>query len=96
MITATCASRMHAAVCKTKGDGNNIIFLSPMHISQRAIIGYDVLDMDPQLVGLNGMQLVLARSRLVGEHKFRKGQYILECMKKVPEYVCILAAHQFG
>jgi hypothetical protein len=54
-----------------------------MHITQRAIIGYDVPDTDPKLVNLDRMQRVLAQTLMQGEIKYRKGQYILQAMKKI-------------
>ena len=68
--------------------GEDIIYLSPMHITQRAISGYDIPDTHPKLVNLTGLQRVDVRV-------YRKGQYILEAMKKVQGNGCILAAHQF-
>jgi len=85
---------MQSYVCKELD--KDIIYLSPMHISQRAIIGFDIQDTDPRLVKLKGMQQVLARNLMQGEIKFIKGQYILEAMKKIRGNGCILAAHQFG
>jgi hypothetical protein len=85
---------MQSYVCKELGQ--NIIYLSPMHITQRAIIGHDVPDTDPRLVNLDKMQQVLAWVNMQGKIKFRKGQYILQAMKKIRENGCILAAHQFG
>jgi hypothetical protein len=67
-----------------------------MHITQRAIIGRDVPDTDPRLVNLDKMQRVLTRVKMQGEIKFRKGQYILQAMKKICGEGCILAAHEFG
>jgi hypothetical protein len=67
-----------------------------MHITQRAIIGHDVPNTDPRLVNLDRMQRVLARVNMQGEIKFRKGQYILQAMKKIRGNRCILVAHQFG
>ena len=61
----------------------DIIYLSPMHIYQRAIISFDIPDTDPRLVKLKGMERVLARNLMQGEIKFRKGQYVLEAMKKI-------------
>ena len=74
----------------------DIIYLSPMHITQRAIIGYDVPDTDPRLVNLDTMQQVQVRIQMQGELKYKKGQYILQAMKKIKGNRCILAAHQFG
>ena len=76
--------------------GENIIYLSPMHITQRAISGYDVPDTHPKLVNLTGLQRVGVRVKMRGEILYRQGQYILEAMKKVRRNGCILAAHQFG
>jgi len=64
-----------------------------MHISQRAIIGFDIPHTDPRLVKLEGTERVLAQNLMQGEIKFRKGQYILEAMKKIRGNGCILAAH---
>jgi hypothetical protein len=50
-MTMTCACKMQSYVCKELGQP--IIYLSPMHITQRAIIGYDVLDTDLRLVNLD-------------------------------------------
>ena len=85
---------MQSYVCKELD--KDIIYLSPMHISQRAIIGFDIPDTDLRLVKLKGMERVLARNLMQGEIKFRKGQYVLEAMKKIRGNGCILAAHQFG
>ena len=85
---------MQSYVCKELD--KDIIYLSPMHISQRAIIGFDIPDTDPRLVKLKAMERVLAWNLMQGEIKFRKGQYVLEAMKKIRGNGCILAAHQFG
>ena len=76
--------------------GEDIIYLSPMHITQRAISGYDISDTHPKLVNLTGLQRVEVRVKMRGEMLYRKGQYILEAMKKVRGNGCIRAAHQFG
>ena len=71
----------------------DIIYLSPMHIFQRAVIGFDIPDMHPKLVKLKGMDRVLTWNLMQGEIKLRKGQYVLEAMKKIKGNGCILAAH---
>ena len=76
--------------------GEDFIYLSPIHITQRAISGYDIPDTHPKLVNLTGLQRVEVRVKMRGEMLYRKGQYILEAMKKVRGNGCILAAHQFG
>jgi hypothetical protein len=53
-MTMTCACMMQSYVCKELG--KDIIYLSPMHITQRAIIGHDVPDTHPRLVNLDRMQ----------------------------------------
>ena len=93
-MTTTCACRMQSYVCKELNKDD--IYLSPMHITQRAISGYDVPDTHPRLVNLTGLQRVEVRVKMRGEILYRKGQYILEAMKKVRRNGCILAAHQFG
>ena len=90
----TCACRMQSYVCKELN--KDVIYLSPMHITQRAISGYDIPDTHPKLVNLTGLQRVEVRVKMRGEMMYRKGQYILEAMKKVQGNGCILAAHQFG
>ena len=50
----TCACRMQSYASKEIGD--DVIYLSPMHITQRAIVGYDVSDTHPDLVNLELMQ----------------------------------------
>ena len=63
--------------------GEDIIYLSPMHITQRAISGYDISDTHPKLVNLTGLQRVEVRVKMRDEIMYRKGQYILRAMKKV-------------
>ena len=93
-MTSTCVCRMQSFISKKMG--KNVIYLSPMHLSQRAIIGYDIPDSDPKLVGLDKLKQLEVRGHLVGENKFRKGQYILKAMRKLRGNGCILFAHQFG
>jgi len=80
----------------SKEIGDDVIYLSPMHITQRAIVGYDVSDTHPDLVNLELMQRLEVRQRLRGKIMYRKGQYIFQAMKKIKGNGCILAAHQFG
>jgi hypothetical protein len=49
---------MQAYVAKELGQ--DIMYLSLMHITQRAIIGHDVLDTHPRLVNLDRLDRVLA------------------------------------
>jgi hypothetical protein len=90
----TCACRMQSYASNEIGD--DVIYLSPMHITQRAIIGYDVPDTHPDLVNLNPTQRQEVQYRMCSEIMYRKGQYILRAMKKIEGNGCILAAHQFG
>ena len=61
-MTTTCACRMQSYVCKELG--KNIIYLSPMHITQRANIGYNVPDMHPSLMDLDKLQRIEVRARM--------------------------------
>ena len=90
-MTTTCACRMQSYVCKELKEDN--IYLSPMHITQRAIIGYDVPDADPRQVNLDMMQRVLVHNKMQGEISTKN---ILQAMKKIQGDECILAAQQFG
>jgi hypothetical protein len=93
-MTTTCASRMQSYVCEELE--KDIVYLSPMHITQRVIIGHNVPDTHLRLVNLDRMQRVLTRVKMQGKIKFRKGQCILQAMKKIRGNGCILAAHQLG
>ena len=93
-MTMICACRMESCVVTELED--NIIYLSAMHITQRAIIWHDVSDTRPMLVNLDPIQRMKVRVRMRGEIMWRKGQYILKAMKIIEEHGCILAAHQFG
>jgi hypothetical protein len=73
--------RIQSYVCKEIVE--NIVYLSPMHITKRAIIGYDKPDTHPRLTNLQGLERVEAQVLLQGEIKYRKGQYILKAMKKI-------------
>jgi hypothetical protein len=72
---------MQAYVCKEVG--TNIIYISPMHITERAIIGYDIPNTHPGLANLSGLDQVMAKALMQGEIKLRKGQYLLQAMKKI-------------
>jgi len=69
-MTMTCACRMQSYVCKELE--KDIIYLSPMHITQRAIIEYVVPNMHPSLMDLDRMQRVEVRTKMQGEIKYRK------------------------
>ena len=92
MMTLPC--RMQAYVSKELG--NDIIYLSPMLITERTITGYDMLDTHEKLVNLNSEERKKYREDLVIEYKYRAGIYIYEAMKKVWENGCIMASHRFG
>ena len=92
-MTTTCACRMQSYVVNELGD--DVIYLSPMHITQRAIIGHDVPDTHPRLVNLDPIARMEVRVGMRGGIMYRKGQYILQAMKKIDGNGCILAVHQF-
>ena len=66
-----CACRMQSYASMEIGD--DVIYLSPMHITQRAIIGYDVPDTHPDLVNLNPTQRQEVQYRMCSEIMYRKG-----------------------
>ena len=92
MMTYPC--RMQAYVSKELG--KDIIYLSPMLITERTIMGYDIPDTHGNLVNLNLEERKKYREDLVIEYKYRAGMYIYEAMKKVRGNGCVMAAHQFG
>ena len=76
--------------------GKDIIYLSPMLITERTIMGYDIPDTHEKLVNLNLEERKKYREDLVIEYKYRAGMYIYEAMNKVRGNGCVMAAHQFG
>jgi hypothetical protein len=75
--------------------GHKVIYHSPMHISQRCIVGYDVPNTHEKLRNLNLEERVAAR-KLRKEMKFKAETYVYRSIKLVREHGCILASHQFG
>ena len=73
--------------------GEDIIYLSPMHITQRAISGHDIPNTHPSLMNLDHLQRVEVRVKMRGGIMYRKGQYILKAIKKVQGNGYVLAAH---
>ena len=90
----TCPCMMQSYVCKKLG--KNIIYLCPIHITQRVIAGYDVPDTHEKLVNLNPKERVQGQKELRNELKYNAGMYVYRAMKKVGETGCIFVAHQFG
>ena len=86
--------RMQAYVSKELG--KDIIYLSPMLIIERTIVGYDIPDTHEKLVNLNPEERKKYREDLVIEYKYRAGMYIYEAMKKVRGNGCVMDTHQFG
>ena len=64
----TCPCRMQYHLCKELGE--NVIYLCPMHITQRCIVGYDVLETHERLRNLNREERVAAQKLLCNEMKF--------------------------
>jgi hypothetical protein len=87
----TLSYRMQAYVSKDLG--KNIIYLSPMLIIERTIMGYDIPNTHEKLVNLNPEQRKKYRKDLVIEYKYRAGMYIYGSMKKVRGNGCIIAVH---
>jgi hypothetical protein len=86
----TFPGRMQAYVIKELGKG--IIYLSPMLITERTIMGYDIPDTHAKLVNLNPEERKKYREDLLIEYKYRAGMYIYEAMKKVRGNRCMTAA----
>jgi hypothetical protein len=76
--------------------GKDIIYLSLMHLTERVIAGYHVLDMHDRLVNLDPKDRPQAQIELHDELKYNAGMYIHRAIKKVKGNGCILAAHEFG
>jgi hypothetical protein len=88
-----CPFRMQSYVCKEMG--KDIIYLSPMHLTERVIAGYHVLDTHDRLVNLDPKDRPQTQIELHDELKYNAGMYIYRAIKKVKGNGCILAAHEF-
>jgi hypothetical protein len=74
-----------------------IVYLSPMHISERIIMGYDLPDTHEDLVNLTKPQRDKYRKDKLKKSKLAVAMYIYGAMKKIKgRNGCILAAHHFG
>ena len=69
----------------------DVIYLSPMHIAQRIIIGYHL-----DLKDLTKRQREAHRKKLMDNEKLNISRYILGAMRKIRGHGCILAADHFG
>jgi hypothetical protein len=67
-----------------------------MHIIERNIMGYNILDISEALVNLNPKEREQYRKEQIGETKLWAAMYIYEAMKKIKGNGCVLAAHHFG
>jgi hypothetical protein len=76
--------------------GKDILYLSPMLLTERTIVGYDIPNTHEKLVNLNPEERKKYREDLVIEYKYRAGMYIYEAMKKIRGNGCVMAVHQFG
>ena len=74
----------------------DVIYLSPMHIAQRIIIGYHLDDNHPTMKDLTKRQRQAHRKKLMDNEKLNISRYILGAMKKIRGNGCILAAYHFG
>ena len=75
--------------------GKDILYLSPMLLTERTIVGYDIPGTHEKLVNLNPEERKKYREDPLIEYKYRAGMYIYEAMKKVRGNGCVMAAHQF-
>jgi hypothetical protein len=85
---------MQAYVSKELGKG--IIYLSPMLITERTIVGDDIPDTHEDLVNLNPKARKKFQEDLKIKYKYRAGMHIYGAMKKVWGNGCVMATHQFG
>jgi len=76
--------------------GQYIIYLSPMHLTERVIAGYHVPDTHDRLVNLDPNDRPQAQIELRDELKYNERMYIYRAMKMIKGIGCILAAHEFG
>ena len=88
-MTLPCRMQAYAS----KELGKNIVYLSPMLIIERTIVGYDIPDTYEKLVNLNPEQRKKYKEDLVIEYKYRAGMYNHEAMKKVWGNRCVMATH---
>jgi hypothetical protein len=73
--------------------GEDIIYLSPMLITERTIAGYDIPDDSSELVNLKEEERKQFRVDAEIEYKYRARLYIYEARKKIQGNGCIMAAH---
>ena len=74
----------------------DVIYLSPMHIAQRVIVGYELDDKHPSMIDLTKRQREASRKKMVNDEKLKISRYIIGAMKKIKGNGCILAAYHFG
>jgi hypothetical protein len=79
----------------SKEFGKDIIYLNPMFITERPIVGYDIPDHSDNLVKLNEEERKQYQIDAEIEYKYRASMYMLRAMK-IKGNGCIIAAHQFG
>jgi hypothetical protein len=92
MMTFPCRIQYYVS----KELGKDIAYLSPMHITERTMTGYDIPDTHEDLVNLNPEERKKFREDLLIEYKYWAGMYIYGAMKKVLGNGCVIATHQFG
>jgi hypothetical protein len=73
-----------------------IHYLSPMHIADGVIGGYDLPDDHPDMIDLMARQRDEVNKKRRNESKLAISKYILRAMKQVKEHGCLLAAHHIG
>jgi hypothetical protein len=87
MMTLPCRIQSYV----NKELGKNIVYLFPMLITERTIMGYDIPDTHEKLVNLNLEQRKKYREDMVIEYKYRAGMYIYGAMKKAQGNGCVKA-----
>jgi hypothetical protein len=89
-----CRCRMQSYVCSQLDKPD--VYLSPMHITQRVIMGYHIPDTHARLVNLGPKDKEKVRQDMINDLQGLAGEYIYRAMKKAGERGCVYAAHQFG
>ena len=80
----------------TKVVGSNNLYLSPMHINERTIVGYEVDDDHPSMRRKSKKQKAEVRKKALKESKGRVAAYILQAMKRIKDNGCIMAPYHYG
>lgn len=73
-----------------------ILYLSPLHVNEANITGFELLDDHKDLINLTKREREKYCKKALDTEKLKVGKYILGVMKKVRRDGCILAAIHYG